>query len=98
MLCFSNFCFKVLELDITVLVFDAESWELARNVESLALGGLQFSCERLCRGMSDKFSAAIRDLQPSGARLVQFQHVWKECFNVLQVVLLLCLGELALIQ
>ena len=50
---------KVLELGITVLVFGTESWGLARNVESLGLGGLLFSCEPLCRWISGKFSAAF---------------------------------------
>ena len=71
---------------------------LARNVESLALDGLLFSWEPLCRWISDKFSAATHDPQPSGAHVVQFQHVWRVCSNVLQVVLLLCLNEVAQIQ
>ena len=71
---------------------------LARNVESLALGGLPLSCEPLCRWISGKFSAATHDPQPSGAHVVQFQHVWKGCSNVLQGVLLLCLNEVAQIQ
>ena len=50
---------KVLELGMTVLVFGTESWGLARSVESLGLGGLLFSCEPLCRWISDKFSAAF---------------------------------------
>ena len=50
---------KVLELGITVLVFGTESWRLARNVESLGLGGLPFSCEPLCRWISGKLSAAF---------------------------------------
>ena len=63
---------------------------LARSVESLALGGLLFSCEPLCRWISGKFSAAFA---PSSSNII-----WKECFNVLQVVLLLCLSEPAQIQ
>ena len=50
---------KVLELGMTVLVFGPESWGLARNVESLGLGDLLFSCEPLCRWISGKFSAAF---------------------------------------
>ena len=97
-LCVFEKCFKVLELGITVLVFGPESWGVARNVESLGLGVLLFSCEPLCSWISGKFSAASRDPQPSGAHIVHSQHVWKGCFNVLQVELLLCLSELAQIQ
>ena len=93
---------KILFQKLWSLASKFASWPrmpgLARNDESSALGGLLFSWEPLRRWILGKFSAAARHPQPSGAHVVQFQHVWKGCSNVLQVVLLLCLNEVAQIQ